>query len=298
MSIEQLGYVVVKATNLDAWDAFLVDVVGAMRAPDPGDGARHYRIDERPFRFRIEAGEQDSLTAAAYRISSPEELDALRARIEASGQACREGSSEAAKTRGVDRFFATTDPAGNCLEFYCGDSADETPFVSKQGVTGFVTGDMGMGHAVFAAPDFEPSHRFYRDVVGFHDTDLPHFRMSDDPEDSGFRIAFLHADNGRHHSIALGEHPRSPVGCVHLMLEFASIDEVGRAHDRMRNAGVHESASIGRHANDQAFSFYMKTPSGFDIEVGAAPLVLDPKTWKPTSINKISDWGHVWAWQR
>lgn len=298
MTIEQLGYVVIRTPDQGAWDKFLLDIVGAMPGRHPEDGARHYRIDDRSFRFRIEQGEQDRLVAAAYRVSSAAELDALRQRIEAFGRACEVGTPKAAKVRGVDRFFATTDPTGNGLEFYCGDSIDDTPFVSAQGVSGFVTGDMGLGHAVFAAPDFETSHKFYRDVVGFNDTDLPHFKMSDDPEDNGFRLAFMHADNGRHHSVALGEHPPTPVGCVHLMVELKAIDDVGRVHDRMRAAGIHESASIGRHANDQAFSFYMRTPSGFDLEVGADPLVVDPKTWKTTSINKISDWGHVWSWQR
>lgn len=298
MAIEQLGYVVVSTPDPEAWDKFLIEAVGVMRGADPADGARHYRIDSRPFRFRIEPGESDRLLAAAYRISSAAELDQLRERIEVYGQPCEGGSADAAKIRGVDRFFKTTDPAGNGLEFYCGDSTDDTPFVSEQGVAGFVTGEMGMGHAVFAAPDFDASHGFYRDVVGFHDTDLPHFRFSDDPEDTGFRIAFMHADNGRHHSLALGEHPPSPAGCVHLMLELTSMDEVGRAHDRMRKAGIDESASLGRHSNDGVFSFYMRTPSGFDLEIGHGGLVLDPKAWIPTAITKMSEWGHVWAWQR
>lgn len=298
MAIEQLGYVVVSATDPEAWDRFLVDITGVMRAADPGDGARHYRIDERPFRFRIEKGEADLLLAAAYRISSAAELDALKAKIEEFGRACTDGSAQAAAVRGVDRFFSTTDPSGNRLEFYCGDSADDVEFVSEQGVKGFVTGDMGMGHAVFGAPEFDRTHEFYRDVVGFHDTDLPCFKLSDLPEDKGFRIAFMHADNGRHHSLALGEHPSPPSGCVHLMLEMTSMDDVGRAHDRMRQAEIQESATLGRHSNDKTFSFYMQTPGGFDLEVGYDGLVLDPETWETTSINSISEWGHVWIWQR
>ncbi|WP_084421548.1 VOC family protein [Henriciella litoralis] len=296
MAIEQLGYVVVSATDMDAWDRFLVDVTGVMRAADPGNGAKHYRIDERPFRFRIEPGEEDRLIAAAYRISTPEELEALKKRVEAAGQTAEYGSDEAAKVRGVDSFISIVDPAGNHLEFYCGDTADDVPFKSEQGVKGFVTGAMGMGHAVLGAPNFDECHAFYRDVVGFHDTDLPRFKFSDDPEDTGFRIAFMHADNGRHHSLALGEHPAPPSGCVHLMLEMQDQDDVGRAHDRMRKAEIRESATLGRHSNDKMFSFYMRTPGGFDLEVGCDGLVLNPKTWETTAITSISDWGHVWSW--
>ena len=298
MAIEQLGYVIVKSADIDAWDSFLVDTVGAMRAENPSDGAKHYRIDSRPFRFRIEEGDSDYLAAAAYRISSQDDLHSLRERIIASGQQCEDGSPEEARARGVAQFIKVTDPAGNSLEFYCGDSADDVAFVSEQGVAGFVTGDLGMGHAVFAAPDFDASCTFYRDVLGFHETDMPHFKMSDEPEDTGFRIAFMHADNGRHHSVALGQHPPTPARCVHLMLEMTSVDDVGRAHDRMRKADVWESATLGRHCNDKVLSFYMRTPSGFDLEIGVGGLVIDPDAWEVTAIDKISEWGHVWAWQR
>ena len=269
-----------------------------MRAADPGDGARHYRVDARPFRFRIVAGATERLTAAAYRIDTRAALDDLAARVAAAGRPVAWADAAGAAARGVDAVFATSDPAGNGLEFYCGDSADDVAFVSPPGVSGFVTGALGMGHAVFAAPNFAATHAFYRDVVGFHDTDLPHFHFSPDPADPGMRFAFMHADNGRHHSVALGESPAPPSGCVHLMLEMTTLADVGRCYDRMRIGGVPESASIGLHTNDEMTSFYMQTPSGFDLEVGCDGLVIDPASWAPTAHKTISEWGHVWAWQK
>ena len=298
MAIEALGYVVVETQKLDEWDDFLCNIVGVMRAADPGDGARHYRVDARPFRFRIVAGATERLTAAAYRIDTRAALDDLAARVAAAGRPVAWADAAGAAARGVDAVFATSDPAGNGLEFYCGDSADDVAFVSPPGVSGFVTGALGMGHAVFAAPNFAATHAFYRDVVGFHDTDLPHFHFSPDPADPGMRFAFMHADNGRHHSVALGESPAPPSGCVHLMLEMTTLADVGRCYDRMRIGGVPESASIGLHTNDEMTSFYMQTPSGFDLEVGCDGLVIDPASWAPTAHKMISEWGHVWAWQK
>ena len=41
---------------------------------------------------------------------------------------------------------------------------------------------------------------FYRDVVGFHETDMPRFYFGGGgPDDPGMGFAFMHADNGRHH---------------------------------------------------------------------------------------------------
>ena len=298
MAIKELGFVIIETHKPDEWHDFLTQVVGAMPA-ESGDGAaRDYRVDERPFRLRVCKGDADLLTAAAYEIDSRAELDKLATRIADAGQKVEWGSAEDAASRHVEAFFVTSDPAGNGLEFHIGHAQAEEPFVSPQGVSGFVTGEYGMGHAVFAAPDFDASYRFYRDVVGFHDTDLPQFKFSPDPDDPGMRFAFMHADNGRHHAVALGEMPQVPPRCVHLMLEMNTMSDVGRCHDRMRAAKVPESASIGRHQNDETLGFYMQTPSGFDLEIGCDSLVIDPSTWKATAHERPSEWGHVWSWQK
>jgi 3,4-dihydroxy-9,10-secoandrosta-1,3,5(10)-triene-9,17-dione 4,5-dioxygenase len=197
----------------------------------------------------------------------------------------------------VTAFFRTSDPAGNGLEFYHGESRTDAPFVSPVGVPGFITGQLGMGHAVFSAPNFVETHAFYRDVIGLHDTDLPAFHLMG-PDQPPMHFAFMHADNGRHHSLALGEGPRPPSGCVHLMLEMPSLLEVGKAHDRMKALGFNESASLGQHYNDETVGFYVQTPSGFDLEIGCDSLVIDPASWEVTRHVGISIWGHEWAWQK
>lgn len=298
MAIKALGYVVITATKMAEWDAYLTETVGVMRAADPGEGAAHYRIDDRPFRIRIEPGDRDELHAAAYEIDDGEAYDALKRRVVAAGRPVEEGGAREAVLRGVDAFFRTSDPAGNGLEFYHGDRRDDVAFVSGAGVKGFVTGDMGMGHAVFAAPNFDEVHAFYTDVVGFHDTDIPRFHFSPDPQDPGMGFAFMHADNGRHHSVAVGQGAVPPSRCIHLMLEMRDLVDVGRCYDRMRLANVPESATLGMHVNDQMTSFYMQTPAGFDLEIGCDPLVIDPANWVPTAHQQISEWGHVWAWQK
>lgn len=298
MAIEALGYVIIETAQPKQWDHFMTEVVGVMRAEGPADGGLHYRIDDRPFRFRIVDGGQERLLAAAYRLDSRGSLDNLAAKLANAGHEVVHGAADAASIRGVDAYFSVTDPAGNGLEFYCGDSVDHVPFVSPQGVEGFVTGGMGLGHAVFAAPDFDTSHAFYRDLIGFHDTDLPHFKFSPDPADPGMRFAFMHADNGRHHSVAIGESPNPPSGCVHLMLEMTKLDDVKACNARMAKHGVPESATLGLHTNDEMTSFYMQTPSGFDLEVGCDGLIIDPASWQTTAHKTISEWGHEWAWQK
>ena len=297
MGIKALGYVRIETAKVEAWDHFMTQVVGTMRADAPQAGVAAFRIDDRPFRFWVEPGQSERLIAAAYEVGDAAELAALRETIAGLGREIVDGDTAGANARGVSAFFSTTDPAGNGLEFFWGDSRDDVAFVSPAGVSGFVTGDMGMGHAVFATPNFEEAHAFYK-AIGFRDTDIPRFRFSDDPDDPGMGFAFMHADNGRHHSIAIAEMPMPPSACIHLMLEMKTQSDVGRCHDRMRLNKVPESASIGRHVNDQTFGFYMQTPSGFDIEIGADPLVIDHTNWTTTAHLVPSEWGHVWAWQK
>lgn len=297
MGIKALGYVMIATAQADAWDRFMTDVVGTMRGEGGAGGAALYRIDDRPFRFWIEPGAEERLIAAAYEVDDAAALEDLKAKLAAAGRPVEEGAAEEAAARRVSAFVRTSDPAGNGLEFFHGDTRDDVAFVSPAGVSGFVTGDMGMGHAVLAAPNFAECHAFYK-AIGFRDTDIPRFHFSDAPDDPGMGFAFMHADNGRHHSVALGEMPQPPSQCIHLMLEMKTQSDVGKCYDRMRLAKVPESASIGRHVNDQTFGFYMQTPGGFDLEIGADPLVIDPATWVPTAHLQPSEWGHVWAWQK
>lgn len=297
MGVKALGYVVVETAQPEKWDHFLTQVAGVMRAPDAVDGAALYRIDQRPFRFRIERSTRDWFKAAGYEVSDGDALDALSAAIRNAGRPVDAFSASDCALRGVAAGFRTSDPAGNGLEFFCGDSRSETPFVSPIGVPEFVTGDMGMGHAVFSAPNFQEVLAFYRDVVGFHETDMPAFHLMG-PEAPPMHFAFLHADNGRHHSIAFGEGPVPPSGAVHVMLEYPNLVEVGKAHDRMKLYGYAESASIGQHFNDETVGFYVQTPSGFDLEIGCDSLVIEPESWQVTKHEGISIWGHEWAWQK
>lgn len=296
MGIKALGYLVITTTKAGEWDRFLTEVVGVMRGAGAPAGVAFYRVDDRPFRFWIQEGAEDRLTAAAYEVGSADELAALRAVI-AAKRPVEDGSADEARARGVAAFFRTSDPAGNGLEFFHGDTRDDVAFVSPAGVSGFVTGEMGMGHAVFATPNFDECHAFY-ESIGFSDTDIPRFHFSDEPGDPGMGFAFMHADNGRHHSVALAEMPVPPSACIHVMLEMRTMSDVGKCHDRMRLARVPESATLGRHVNDQTFGFYMQTPGGFDLEVGCDPLVIDPANWVPTAHLQPSEWGHVWAWQK
>ena len=81
----------------------------------------------------------------------------------------------------------------------------------------------------------------------------------------------------------------------HLNLQAASLDDVTEAYRRMRGMGYAIASAIGQHPNDRELSFYVASPSGFEVELGWNPIVVDAQAesaWQPAHYQGISLWGH------
>jgi 3,4-dihydroxy-9,10-secoandrosta-1,3,5(10)-triene-9,17-dione 4,5-dioxygenase len=293
--IRSLGYLRIESADVAAWREFGVKVLGMVEGRGPEEGALYLRMDDFPARLVIVPGERDRLVSSGWEVASSEELTAVARRLEEAGVPAKEGSAEECARRRVARLLHVTDPAGNELEIFSGASLDARPFVSAAGVK-FVTGDMGLGHAVLPGTSDDAALRFYIDVLGFRLRDsmrLAPELFGKPPGDPMF-MRFLGCC-ARHHSLALAPFPAEPAGIVHLMIEVETLDEVGRTLDRCARRGAQVSASLGRHANDMMVSFYVKTPGGFDIEYGTDGLLVDDATWVARETTAISQWGHQWA---
>ena len=199
--------------------------------------------------------------------------------------------------RRVAAMLRTEDPAGHTLEVFCGAALEHRPSVSPYG-NRFVTGPMGMGHVVLPVPPgSSAAFDFYTEVLGFRLRDS--MRMpaelcgGEAAGDPPVWFRFLGC-NPRHHSLALAPLPAA-AGLVHLMIEAASLDDVGRALDRCARRGAPVSATLGRHANDLMVSFYVRTPGGFDIEYGTDGRLVDDATWISRETTAVSLWGHSFA---
>jgi 3,4-dihydroxy-9,10-secoandrosta-1,3,5(10)-triene-9,17-dione 4,5-dioxygenase len=145
-------------------------------------------------------------------------------------------------------------------------------------------------------PGSSAAFDFYTGVLGFRLRDsmrMPAEFFGGAPGDPPVWFRFLGC-NPRHHSLALVPMPAAP-GIVHLMIELASLDDVGRALDRCIRRGTPVSGTLGRHANDHMVSFYVRTPGGFDIEYGTDGLLVDDATWISRETTAVSLWGHSFA---
>jgi 3,4-dihydroxy-9,10-secoandrosta-1,3,5(10)-triene-9,17-dione 4,5-dioxygenase len=156
---------------------------------------------------------------------------------------------------------------------------------------------MGLGHVVLPVNDAEEAAlAFYTEVLGFRLRDsmrMPAEFFGGKPGDPPVWFRFLGC-NPRHHSLALAPTP-AEAGIIHLMIEVATLDDVGRALERCTRRKSPVAASLGRHANDLMVSFYARTPGGFDIEYGTDGRTVDDATWVSRETTAVSLWGHAFA---
>lgn len=280
MAISALGYVCIGASDLDRWEVFGRDVLG-LQVRRSGDGALLMRADSRDWRFRIEQSDQDDIVAVGWECAGEAEYRALLAQL--GDLACE--SPELAAQRGVCGLARFVDPSGTHCELFWGASErTDQPFASTHGVSGFVTGEQGLGHVVLVTPDPAAYAAFYQ-RLGFSVSDCIDMRMGP----GVLPITFMHC-NPRHHTLAFAPAPFAK-RCIHLMLQTMALDDVGFAVDRAKRLGVPITMSLGRHSNDEMVSVYFETPSGFEFEYGWGARVIDPD-WTVVRHDTTSKWGH------
>lgn len=288
MKIIGLGYAVIGARDISAWRSFARDLLG-MSVIDGPAGALYLKMDDRHHRYLILPTDRDCLLASGWDVADEADFEKAQSAARAAGLNIHLGSAEQCALRKCRSFFSIVDPSGNTIEVSWGPVSAFTRFVSPIGVR-FVTGDLGMGHVVLPAPQFDATLAFWRTVMGFERSDFINYDMG--PDKPPVRICFLHCNNPRQHSVALAEMP-SPYACDHILVEVDSIDDVGHCLYRAEDQKVPLRVSLGRHINDEMLSFYMISPGGFSVEYGAGgKRVAD---WSKTQVfeaTRGSHWGH------
>lgn len=277
--IRNLSYVGFTSPAAEEWRSFGTEIIGAQLAPDGPDGAIRLRVDASPWRVAIHPGPANDLAYLGW--DGGDTLAAATARL--SGAGLDVHRDVVIGDRPTDEAAWFVDPFGFRHELAAG-LADTEPFTPGRPISGFVTGEQGLGHVVLIVPDLDAAVAFYAEVLGF--------RVSDAIE-SFLSLRFLHCPGraSRHHTLALASVP-GMVGVHHLMLEVGDADDVGRAYDLVRQRGLPLAMDLGRHTNDRMTSFYVRTPSGFEIEYGTGGVLVDDDTWEVGAYDAMSIWGH------
>ena len=112
---------------------------------------------------------------------------------------------------------------------------------------------LSIGHVGIFVRDFEGMIAFYRDVLGFVQTD------------KGERICFMSRDPGQHHQVVLAPGRKDGPGETIQQLSFkvASLEDVKDIHDRLVKAGI---TKIDPCTHGNAWSVYFRDPEGNRLE--------------------------------
>lgn len=281
-NVHSLGYVVVAAKDLDAWQKFGTDLLGMQLSERTPDRLR-FRMDARLWRFEVVPGEADTVAVIGWEVPGRRDLDEFAERLQAAGYAVKEGDESLRRERQVSGLIRFQDPDGNDVELFYGQRKSHEPFVSPTGAR-FLTGDAGLGHVMQIVGDYRRHTELYTEVLGFRVSDY----MDIGETEAG---TFLHT-NPRHHSMAYASMPGIRPKIGHIMLEVDDMNVVGRALDKVLAGEAELASTLGRHTNDQMTSFYVKTPSNFEIEYGYDGLLVDDSTWVPARWSIAHFWGH------
>jgi len=282
MPLRGLGYLGVTSPDLAPWRAFATELIGLAPAAASA-GMLRFRMDVRSYRIAVHRAARAGLAYAGWEAADRDALDAVAARLRAAGVAVSTPSADERAERGVSALVRFSDPWGHPHEVFCGAFHDfDSEFVSPAGVSGFVT-ENGMGHLLLGVPDCNAAEEFYTRALGLRVTD----RMA---MGGGHRAVFLRA-SPRHHSLALTDVLPEP-GLHHIMLETRTLEDVGRAWDRVQDQRVPIQMTLGQHANDPLVSFYVATPGGFGLELGWNGMLIDDRRW---AVREFGGRGEIWG---
>jgi 2,3-dihydroxybiphenyl 1,2-dioxygenase len=289
--ISNLGYAVFGVSDLDAWQRFAQDIVGLQVGRSVPGETLSLRMDDYEQRLLLTRTGEDDLLALGWEFDTEDELEAYVDNLGGAGTRCAPGAAALVESRRVTKLYTLDDPNGFKHEFYV--AAARAPmadsFRSKVLRGPFDAGRLGAGHAVTVAKNYKQSVDFYKNTLGLKVSDYIKGPIAG--TDIFLDLTFLHAATGRHHSLATVEFP-SPKRIHHFMVQATDMNDVGLAYDRCLTAGVPIMMGPGHHPNDQMFSFYCVTPSGFGLEFGWGGIVIDDAKWEVRTYSQPSDWGH------
>jgi len=284
------GYAVITTRKLDEWKRFGRDALG-LHMDERGPGIVTFRVDDHERRLIVRVGDSEDYASLGLQVTSRAALDEVLRRLKARGVAVSEHGGTEAELRGVDRFWSFTGPKRQTIELF--ETARTTAEPLELGMSGFLTGEAGLFHVAITSKDPDRMIDFWQEIFDA--------RLSDKIEETmsgvDMLITFLRL-NERHHSIAVARTKGLkldpiPTKIQHMAFQVGEMDDVTRAFERCRSMGYEIAMSMGQHTNDREVSFYVVSPSGFEVEIGWNPLVVNEDEWDPETVHQgTSIWGH------
>jgi 2,3-dihydroxybiphenyl 1,2-dioxygenase len=285
----RMGYLVAESNKLDEWKTFAQEGLG-LHVEQPSADLLVFRVDDHQRRIMIRKGPAEDVVAMGWELDDQAALDTALSRLKLRGADIALAQANDAAQHGVTSLWRVLGPKKLTIELYTTPLLTQAPLQMK--ASGFVTGAAGLGHVAITTREPEAMLAFWQEVFDA--------RLSDEIEDRidgvNLDFSFLRL-NERHHSIATASTRGvrlNPLRTTihHMNLQAASLEDVTQGYLRCKAMGYEIANSIGQHPNDKELSFYVVTPSGFEVELGWNPISVKEEGWQPQRYRGISLWGH------
>ncbi|NBU96701.1 MAG: extradiol ring-cleavage dioxygenase [Spirochaetia bacterium] len=286
----KMGYVIISSNKFTDWRTFCEQAIGLHKGSIT-ENILTYRIDEYEKRFIIIKGNEEDVISTGWEVYDEISLEIILARLHSRDISFSELNREECSIRGIRKGFQIKGPKGLFVEIYT------DPIKSTQSLrmltSGFKTGNSGMGHIAMVSRIPVKMQRFWQEIFDARYSD--HIQQT---LQSGviLDVNFFRL-NERHHSIAVAATRDIRIDPLrtkvqHINLEVATLEDMAQAYKRCGQLGFSMNWEVGQHTNDKEISFYVITPSGFEIEIGWNPIHVNESSWEPQSYNGFSIWGH------
>jgi 2,3-dihydroxy-p-cumate/2,3-dihydroxybenzoate 3,4-dioxygenase len=247
MRYARLGYVALNVSDLGRSARFYSELVG-LSLSDRDSDCVAFRCSPRHHDILLYRSDSPGLKRIGWQMESDQELEIARARCEQLGlNPLPVDKAELDRLHQRSSFRVVEPNTGVTFEYF--SSQDEcAPFAPT------VTKIQRLGHVVLTAARWQQAVDF---LVGKLE-----FRVSDAIQDT---IVFLRCfPNPFHHSIGLAQAPETRLNHVNFMV--TDVDDVGRALNRLRDAGVPIVFGPGRHVPSESIFLYFLDPDGITLE--------------------------------
>lgn len=289
--LERIVYPIFEVKNIEKWKVFADHLYGLPLQKNKATGNYEMIIDDTGCRLIFRQGKANDIVTAGWQSGDPQELFN---KLEAEGHNPAWASKELTAARGAQQLFTVVDPSGLTLEIFDEAKASLPVDPSCHGLE-FEAGELGFGHITLISKNYDDLEAFYCQQLGMGVSDYIDWEIV---KGYPLHLGFFHA-NPRHHSLAAGRMSGLPRRLHHFMLQVKDRHQVGMSFDRIRQEGVKVMNEIGVHPNDKSFSFYVKTPSGFEAELGTEGIAVDTDDTNREikTYDRLSMWGHKMAAQ-
>lgn len=279
----QLGYIALATADFARTRDYYVETLGTTEIDREDDGSVYLSVGYSHHDIVLRPADGKSLLHLGYQLNPGTDLAAFARDVRAFGLPAQLKSDP---QPGIPELVEVEGPGGNVLQFF------ETIGTPAPGFKTSAIAPLRLGHVAVVTPEAEKLIGFYRDFLGFWETDW----IGD--------IANFLTCNSDHHVVNIVNAPPSQVHHIAFQLHESAYH--GRAADLLRAAGIPTRWGPSRHTAGHNLAAYHHDPDNTlielytDMDVFVPELgMCQPRPWhehfpmkpKRWGLDELSTWG-------